>query len=470
VLGLLAGAVLIAGCGGGDGAEAPNAGFTPPRISSGDLHRCHLQPAAPGFRCGELELPLERADRGLGTTTVAFAVRPPSDRPASEGAPIFAVEGGPGYGSTGTSKAYVSLFGDLLDRHALVLVDQRGTGLSDPIDCPRLQTNDAPEWIEMADCARRLGLRFDSYRTAAAADDLDSVREALGYDKLALYGDSYGTFLAQSYAYRHPHTLAAIVLDSAYPTFGESAWYPNLPRTAIRAMDVACRRDPSCQGDAGGRLERLARYLRRTRRGVGDLLDALIDAAYGPPETFRDIDVAGAALVAGDPEPWRRLTRDDRIGYGDPRSYSHAAEVVYSCNDYPMIWDKDATETERLAQLNQAIRRYPKGTFGPFTPREVAESSNIGYLYCLTAPRPGPDYEPPADRQAKPTDAPVLVVSGELDSVTTAHEGDRVADQFPHARQYIVRDAGHVDALYHPNGPAAVHIRRFLRENLNDQR
>jgi hypothetical protein len=57
----------------------------------------------------------------------------------------------------------------------------------------------------------------------------------------------------------------------------------------------------------------------------------------------------------------------------------------------------------------------------------------------------------------------VLVVNGELDDITTPHEGRLVAEQFPDARRFVGRNDGHVDALYDAQGPSARVIRRFLR-------
>ena len=121
----------------------------------------------------------------------------------------------------------------------------RGTGYSKPVDCPDVQQGNGPEWIILSDCARRLGKHFESYRTSAAADDIDAVREALGFDTIALYGDSYGTFLAQSYGWRHGETLDALVLDSAYPVFGEDPWYPSLIRTGNRSMQEVATVTPT---------------------------------------------------------------------------------------------------------------------------------------------------------------------------------------------------------------------------------
>ena len=122
-------------------------------------------------------MPFEREDPSYGTTEIGFAVLPASGE--SEGA-IFAVEGGPGYPSTGTAQSYRKLFGDLLETRDLVLVDQRGQGISEHADCPDLQRGFGPDALALANCAERLGKRFISYRTSAAADDIDWVRQALG--------------------------------------------------------------------------------------------------------------------------------------------------------------------------------------------------------------------------------------------------------------------------------------------------
>jgi pimeloyl-ACP methyl ester carboxylesterase len=428
------------------------------------LHPCGPIPEVPKFRCGSIRVQFERADPSYGTTRIVFAVRRRDDRSRPSLGTIFAQEGGPGYGSTGTANAYTKLFGGLLRRHDLVLVDMRGTGLSDRIDCPNIQHGVGPEWITLSGCAAQLGERYISYRTSAAADDLDAVRDALGLRRITLYGDSYGTFLAQSYAFRHGEHLRALVLDSAYPARDESPWYGSLIRTGNRALELACRRSPRCSGDAGRRLRKLVEFLRATRRGVGPLFEAFGAATYGTPRSYLAIDRAGTKLRKGNAKPWKRLTAPPKPGYTDPREYDRAVELVVGCNDYPMIWDRTVSEPERRRQLEHAIRGHPHD-FGPFTPREVALSSNFGYLECLTWPVPTAVYEPPIPAGAKPTRAPVLVVSGEMDNLTTPQEGRWVARMFPDSRLFIARNAGHVDSLYHRDGSAARQIRKFLQQH-----
>jgi pimeloyl-ACP methyl ester carboxylesterase len=455
-------ALVAAGC--GDESEPQKRGS----VTADELRPCGGLPKVPHFRCGSIQVPLEREDPSLGRTEIGFAVRRRDDRDSPSRGAIFAVEGGPGYSSTGTASAYVKLFRGLLRHRELVLVDQRGQGRSDLYECSGLQQGRGPEFITLAECARRLGDRASSYRTSAAADDIDDVRRALGYGKVALYGDSYGTFLGQSYAYRHPDTLSALVLDSAYPVEGEDPWYPSLPRRGIKSISIACERSSSCTGDAGKRLERLAEHLRETGRGVGGLIDVIAEAGEGSQAAhyYLEIDRAGRALLHGDPKPWRKLTENDKPAFHHPRFYVRAGELVVGCNDYPMIWDKDAPEDERRVQLEQSIRDYDPDAFEPFTPRETALSSELGYLECLTWPAPSSLYEPPKPEGAEAPDVATLVVSGDLDDITTPIEGRWVADEFPNSEYYSARNAGHVSSLYDSHSPEARKIRRFLREQL----
>jgi pimeloyl-ACP methyl ester carboxylesterase len=462
-------ALGLAGCSGGadDAPSRQAAEYDIPSLEIGDLHGCQNRPPDDGWRCGRIEVPFERADASYGTTHIGFAVRRHAEAGPAAGA-IFAVEGGPGYASTTTPHAYKKLFRPFLGERDLVLVDMRGTGRSGALHCPDVQRARAPDAIATAECAQHLGKRFESYRTSAAADDIDDVRKALGYERITLYGDSYGTFLGQSFAFRHPETLNAVVLDSAYPAFGEDPWYPSLPRTAIRSLALACERSASCSGDPVARLERLVDKLRTKRISVGPLIDALQGLTYGTPGSYLRLDRAAAAYLAGDSGPYEALTASKQGGSRHVRKYAAAGEWVFGCNDYPMIWKRLASEPERREQLDQAIRDYPRKTFEPFTPREIALSAESGYLECLTWPSPTDLYEPPVDPRAdEPTRAPVLVVSGEMDSLTTPSEGRTVAGFFPNGEQFIAKNAGHVDALYYADDDAARAIQDFLHEVLD---
>ena len=96
---------------------------------------------------------------------------------------------------------------------------------------------------------------------------------------------------------------------------------------------------------------------------------------------------------------------------------------------------------------------------------ECTRDSSAGYLECLAWPKPSPLYEPPAPPNAPKPTMPTLVISGELDDVTSPGEGAAVVRDFADARQLVVRNAGHVPSLYGGRYPARDAVRRFFAAN-----
>ena len=418
------------------------------------------------LRCGRLWVPLERSDPSRGRIPIRFAVRERSHATRPSLGTIFAAEGGPGYGSIDSAIYYVHMLGPLLERRDLVTVDMRGTGYSRPIDCPDLQRGRGSVAEGVAQCARVLGRDFVSYRSSAAADDLDAVREALGLRRIELYGDSYGTFLAQSYAYRHGENLDALVLDGAYPVRGESGWFANLTLTGLRSLAIVCRRSNRCSGPARARLARVVELLRETPRGAGPLLTAIGSSGYEPPRRYyTDVNDAVSSYLKGDRGPYRELVRGGDDAYGSTTAYSAGDEIAVSCNDYPVLWDKSANERTRRAQREAAIRSYPRRRFRPFTPREVALESFSTYPWCMQWPQPTDLYQPPAPPAADAPEVPTLIIAGELDDVTSPTEAAWVAADFPRAQLRVVRSGGHIPSLYGGRYPARDWVRRFLRRH-----
>ena len=167
--------------------------------------------------------------------------------------PIVAMEGGPGYPSTGSAASYLFMIGSLRRRHDLILMDQRGTGASDAINCPGVQDYDAlarpgdyPAVV--AACARRLGKRANAYGSAAVAEDLRAVLEAIHVSKVDLYGDSYGSYAAQVFAVHYPRFVRDLVLDGTY----DARFDPLEPEAVAalrRAWDTMCASFPGCSRD-----------------------------------------------------------------------------------------------------------------------------------------------------------------------------------------------------------------------------
>jgi pimeloyl-ACP methyl ester carboxylesterase len=431
------------------------------------LHSCDLG-LARALRCGHVEVPIRRADPSLGTTKVAFAVRPRGDRSRPALGTIVGVDGGPGYASTSApfARSLAAVLAPLLRRHDLLLFDARGTGRSQVLDCPGLQRGLVPEAIAVGQCANQLGPRYAGYTTGETAADLEAVRRALGLGRIALYGDSYGTLFGQAYATRYPGSLRALVLDSAYP--GDDPYYRTLLPAARDGLRIACRYASSCSGDPVARLTRVVRRFHAAGRSTEGLLDFLLQAGTLAPRSYLSLDDGMRGFLAGDPRRLERLLAPGPAGHGPLSEFSYGLEIAVECNDYPLLWDPYAGVDERIRQLSAAVTRLPKHHFAPFGRSEYLLSPAAHLTSCLTWPAPPPGgLEPPVPSGWRaPRSFPTLILAGEVDDITSVAEARQVRRRFPRSRLYVVPDRGHSSSLYFPfRSPAVTVIRHFLAQN-----
>ena len=234
------------------------------RMGSVTLRPCSYATQA---YCGSLARPLDPTGQVAGIIHIHFELDPHSDTAQAPLEALVAAEGGPGFGSTMSRASYLGLYGPLLERHDLVLMDQRGTGYSQAIDCPALQTAYNITQPGVVQCGVLLGDHSDLYGTGLATDDLAAILDALGIvGQVDLYGDSYGTFFSQTFSARHGDRLRALILDGAYPVKGLSPWYPEIGATMRFALNASCSRSPSCATIPGTPVERLAALLETVRK------------------------------------------------------------------------------------------------------------------------------------------------------------------------------------------------------------
>lgn len=460
------------------------------------LERCDAV-AGPGFRswCGTVRRPLEQGS--AESLRVRFALTLPTDAQAGTGElatvlgqPVIAAfEGGPGYGGIDSGFAYAQMLGPLMMQRAMFVMDARGTGRSSAIDCRALQQASRGFLKAARECSRQLGASVGAYGTAQAADDAAAIIARLGFRQADVYGDSYGTFMAQVLAGRHPDLVRSMVLDGAYPVTGESAWYPTQGPALTRALTQVCDADPVCSAQPDGTVDRLAALLdqlrakplvvkapggdgsrHRVRITPATVLDVAFHGTY-VDSTYRELDPAVRAALAGDPLPLGRLLAEVEYPAGEAetaRENSVGQFLAVTCHDYPLLYDMTKATPARRAQLQRAIAEARATTpelFAPFTIDEYVDSSWETLYDCLTwarlsGERSGP-LVPPSGAYA---DIPVLVLSGSLDTITTTAEGDMVATLFPRARHVEVPYGVHVQAMGASVPCAADLVRSFFQD------
>ncbi len=233
---------------------APAAAPQAPRLP---LEPCRIADAdglvSTEARCGKLEVPEDPADPRGPKIRLAVAVVPAVATKAKPD-PLVLIAGGPGQGSIEGYAPLLDSFAGLRRERDLVLVDQRGTGGSNRLDCA--MPDDAVESGELApaqlaalarDCLAQLPGRAQFYTTSVAVRDLEAVRAALGYEKLNLFGGSYGTRVAQHYARRYPERTRTVTLDGVVPP--GLALVPRIAIESQRALDrvfARCAADAAC--------------------------------------------------------------------------------------------------------------------------------------------------------------------------------------------------------------------------------
>jgi pimeloyl-ACP methyl ester carboxylesterase len=477
------------------------AGTTPTAAPTLEVGRLTLQRCAHDAWCGILPRPLDPTGRVGGTVPIYFEYyRHTAAAPAA--GTLVAAEGGPGYPTTDSRDDYLALYGPLRASYDVLLMDYRGTGRSGAVDCRALQR--APQLTEanFGACGRALGRAAPLYSTALAADDLAAVLDALGVERIGLYGNSYGTYFAQVFALRHPERLRSLVLDGAYPLSGpDYAWYPNYAPATRRKFDTACERAPACRAIPGSSMEHIAAALEQLRAQPfaahvryddGRVIDFTADATAlailmfgGSPAyaSVRELDAAARAFSAGDRLPLLRLMAetlgsvDSRDATQAPAKFSEGYAAAVFCQDHPQIFDMHLPPAERVAARDRIIAAREVSapdTYAPFTIEEYRRMP-LDYAFideCVRWPAVAPAAEPLTFDGVRYPQVPVLVISGELDNMTSMADGAAAAARYAHARHIVIMNSLHVNALPRARSEcAATLVRRFMTElEVGDER
>ncbi len=236
---------------GADDGSAPGA----PRLSPCELEDPQRLAVA-AAQCGELtvaEDPTKPTGRQIRLRFARIAAINSRKKPD----PLFVLAGGPGMAATTFYAMVAPVFVRIHRDRDIVLLDQRGTGKSNPLDCPDnaetdlLAASDSAIADETRRCLAQLSLKADvrQYTTSIAVNDLDRLRQALGYQQINLYGVSYGTRVAQQYLRRFPQRTRSLILDGVVPAqlILGSAMALDAEHSLERIL-ARCAREPECRG------------------------------------------------------------------------------------------------------------------------------------------------------------------------------------------------------------------------------
>ncbi|NNE05213.1 MAG: alpha/beta hydrolase [Xanthomonadales bacterium] len=395
-------------------------------------------------QCGMLEVP-ENPDQPDGrkiSLNIAYAK---ATSPEVAPDPVFIFAGGPGQAATETWVILRNVLNKVRRNRDIVMIDQRGTGQSNKLDCPRDDDEDLNQELDLdqlreltRSCLENLDGDPRFYTTTHGMRDYDAVRRAMGFDKINLLGVSYGTRSAQVYLRMFPDTVRTVTLDSVVPmqlALGQEH-APMLDR-AVSEVFQDCRADATCSElfrSDENELLALQQALRESPQNI-----VIVNPTTGEDEeilfTADTLAVAVRFLsYSSESQAVLPLLIHEALTTGDLSRMASQALLVMSglsemlargmelsvmcAEDYPFLdFNDDQGDTIIGNILLDVVR----------TSCEVWPAGQV----------------PQGFHEPVESDVPVLLVSGQRDPVTPPHYAARVAETFPNSVNLVARGQSH---------------------------
>jgi pimeloyl-ACP methyl ester carboxylesterase len=420
--------LVVAGC----------AGAQPERTLP--LAPCAIAGLNEEAQCGVLDVLENRADHGGRRIPIHVAVLP-ARAAAVAPDPLVVLAGGPGQGARSYAGLFASTFRSIRRQRDLVFVDLRGTGDSAPLNCPDRDGEPLLWRFVSADtdaCLRSLDADVRFYTHEEALQDLEAVRAALGYERVNLWGGSYGTRAALLYALAHPERVRTVTLDGAVPL--EQRFPLSTAADGQRALDLLverCARDAACHGP-----------FPKVAADIAELFDQLrqpYDIVLRNPLTGRDWRIT---------LDWRTVGSALRSFLYSPRLTALMPHVIHRAARgdwapfFAMLAEISSGTTDTMA-LGMTLSVLCTEDVPRIDPREAADAvhtswmgrAEIGWWRESCAAWPRHDVPPVYSTTHAPLQSPALILSGDADPATPPRWGDAMTRHFAVAQHVVVRAA-----------------------------
>lgn len=430
------------------------------------LNDCHLEGIKQQVQCGKLEVPENYKQQKGKKISINFAVLPAIDN-SQNNEPLMFLAGGPGQAAVSLAGGIYKAFNEVRKTRDLILVDQRGTGESNPLQCKNAEeldpyTNLPSDFSveEIKTCLSQLDGDLSQYTSENAIRDFDAVREALGHEKIAIYGGSYGTRAGLVYMRMFPESLTSVILDSVGPIevpiglFGKSA------ERSFNMLLENCQTEDSCQQaypNLATEFEQVKKALAEEPVTVsiphprlGTPIAMKVDEQKFVSTIFSQLySVEMRSLVPliihqaskGNFAPLAGSTAAGDIGEG---MYMGLTFNILCNEDVPRIsesnWEDDAKNT-----FNGSIGQYGLKLACPLWPKYNVDSEF---------------YQPVTE------DIPTLIISGDLDPVTPPSNAEYSDSTLPNSKHIVMPHSSHTPGVQ----PCAMEmINEFLKtQNPNE--
>ena len=404
-------------------AAIPASGSLVEQAAQPPMHPCTIDGEA--ARCGDIPVPENYGEPG-GRRIALHAVVLGGGNRGEGREPIFVLAGGPGQAATTLAAGASGIFRSVRRTRDIVLIDQRGTGGANRLDCAR-----APRSLlvpaDVGGCVARLShdATLQYYGTDSFLEDLDGTRTALGYDRIVLFGLSYGTRAAYTYARRYPESVRAVVLVGPAPvsmrlvdSFGEDG------RRSLDAIVADCLDDRRCSHA----FPNVVKDAEHFRTSVSDPFRLLgLQTLQYSANTAVLIPTLLKSAAAGDFSPLDSVVAAFREEYLHQLALGLHLTIV--CGEDLPFGEPDINSALR-AEYTRACRGWPAAPVATNFHEPVRLST------------------------------PALLLVGEWDPVTSPRSARAAADQFSSSHLVVFPKAGHLVPAF--EGCAGALVAGFL--------
>lgn len=438
--------------------------------------------------CGYAIVPENRtADNGRTLRLLVTVFHSTSPNPAPD--PVIFLQGGPGGQAVQLVTSSFPIFVEpFLGERDYITFDQRGTGFSQPeMDCEELDkiqrqdiygnltfdTRELAYQNAVQDCSgflRAQGFDLTAYSTVESAADLRDIVKLLGYDKVNLYGASYGTRLALVTMRNHPEIVRSAVLDSVVPVETNLLLeIPESANSALSRMFALCAADSECNAaypelektfwDLLAELDANPVTLTTSAYPIGTVTETM-DGAYLFSVVTRLLKIS--ELIHTAPQTIFRVRNGDYTTlalaqYLLPYEFDSISQGLYISM---MCREQVLTTTEEELNLAAEEIGAKNYVFRPFY-------GNFGKMFsaCRSWGAEGPDL---GEMDAVSSDIPSLVIEGSFDPTTPPMFGKQVAEKLPNSYYFEFPNQGHVPTGSDLTGCAEDVVLNFLRAPLSE--
>lgn len=411
------------------------------------LQPCSVPGVKRSARCGSIDV-LENPDRpGSGKLQIHVVVIPAANgNPLPD--PMVPLLGGPGESAIDAVEWSMQRLGPMLKNRDLLLVDERGTGRSGALQCHFFSSDDPAESLQnlfppvrVERCAKDLATHADltQYSYRRFADDLEKVRQTLGYGPLNLFAGSYGTRAAQVFVRSYPSSVRTIYMGSVDPIdIAMPLPFAKAAQSALERTFVACEADASCHSAFPHLRDEFSQIMEHLASGRVFVKvpghEGTVDLSQGRvAEWFRSLLYRPSSSAArlpwlidraskGDWAPIVKGILDDQSGADNDLSQGLFLSITCS-DDIPFVRQAEVVAATRNTFLGDWRLRQQEAACRLW-PHSVAPSS---------------------DRKPIHTKIPTMFVAGDSDGGTPLWFTEHAASGFRNRIEVIMSNRGHTE-------------------------